>query len=376
MGIIGYQLAGTYTTASVAFQGTIDGTNWANILMANTANGDLAATATANGIYAGSCAGLYQCRANLTWTSGTSITVTAKSVPIGAMNFADVDMSDELGRLLGRITNYDVLENGTLGVLDATVSINASGLGTAGLGISGTWTGTIVVEGEVGNGVWDSIPLIDATLGSAALTTTSNGTFLLGIAGYLTVRVRMSVYGSGTATVYLEGTSAAAGVFFSRSIPTGLNSIGYVGSFGNRISLSPTVSTSAYTAGDAVGGLLTFSSAARASGDGGVIKDVLIIDDAGQDAEMELWLFNSTFTAMSDNAAWAPSEADLRKLVAIISTSGGAWFGAGTPSVARVECNQRYDLTATSMFGQLVTRGTPTFAATDDVTVIVGLLQD
>jgi len=37
---------------------------------------------------------------------------------------------------------------------------------------------------------------------------------------------------------------------------------------------------------------------------------------------------------------------------------------------------QRYDLTGTSMFGQLVTRGTPTFAAVDDVTVKIGLLQD
>ena len=86
--------------------------------------------------------------------------------------------------------------------------------------------------------------------------------------------------------------------------------------------------------------------------------------------------FDVTFTAMSDNAAWAPSESDLRNLVAIISTANGAWFAAGTPSAARVECSQRYDLDGTSLFGQLVTRGTPTFAATDDVTVIIGLLQD
>ena len=91
---------------------------------------------------------------------------------------------------------------------------------------------------------------------------------------------------------------------------------------------------------------------------------------------MELWLFRETFTAMVDNTPWAPSEADLRKLVAIVATVDGAWFGAGTPSVARVEASQRYDLTGTSMFGQLVTRGTPTFVNTDDVTVIIGLMQD
>jgi len=124
------------------------------------------------------------------------------------------------------------------------------------------------------------------------------------------------------------------------------------------------------------GGLLTFEGASRIGGVGGVIKNMMIIDDAGQDAEMELWLFSATFTAMADNAAWSPSEADLRNLLAIVTTSDGAWFAAGTPSVARVEVSQRYDPNDMSIFGQLVTRGTPTFVATDDVTVIIGVLQD
>lgn len=145
---------------------------------------------------------------------------------------------------------------------------------------------------------------------------------------------------------------------------------------GNTISQTPTVTAGAYSASDAVGGLLTFANAALVSGGGGVIKDLLILDDAGQDAELELWLFNATFTAMVDNAAWAPSEADLRKLVGIVTTADGAWFPAGTPSAARVEASQRYDLVGTSLFGQLVTRGIPTYVATDDVTVIIGLLQD
>ncbi len=145
---------------------------------------------------------------------------------------------------------------------------------------------------------------------------------------------------------------------------------------GTSISLTPTVTAGAYAAADAVGGLLTFANAARQSGGGGLINKVIILDDAGQDAELELWLFNASFTAMADNAPWAPSEADLRKLVAIIATTTGAWFAAGTPSAARVEVNQRYDLAGTSLFGQLVTRDTPTFAATDDVTVTIGLLTD
>ena len=85
-----------------------------------------------------------------------------------------------------------------------------------------------------------------------------------------------------------------------------------------------------------------------------------------------------TFTAMADNDAWAPSEADLENLVTVISTEDSAqgWLAAGTPSVCAIEMARRYDLNGTSLFGQLVTRGTPTFAATDDVTVKVAALQD
>jgi len=147
---------------------------------------------------------------------------------------------------------------------------------------------------------------------------------------------------------------------------------------GDTISQTPTVTAGAYVANDAVGGLLTFANAARVSGGGGVIKTVVIVDDAGQDVEMELWLFNQTFTAMVDNAPWAPAEADLENLVGVISTEDSAqgWLDAGTPSTITIDVATRYDLAGTSLFGQLVTRGAPTFAATDDISVHVGLLQD
>ena len=160
------------------------------------------------------------------------------------------------------------------------------------------------------------------------------------------------------------------------SIAAGETHIGQVGGEGTTITLIPTVTVGAYSEGDAVGGLLTFPNAGRASGEGSVLTDVLIIDDAGQDAELELWLFNATFTAIADNAAWAPTEADLEKCIAVISTTGGTWRAAGTPSVINIECTRRIDITGTSLFGQLVTRGTPTFAAVDDVTVKIKLLQD
>ena len=145
---------------------------------------------------------------------------------------------------------------------------------------------------------------------------------------------------------------------------------------GITISQTPAITAGAYIANDVVGGLLTFAAASRAIGWGGVIKDMVILDDAGQDAALELWLFDQTFTPVADNAPWAPAEADLENLVCIITTANGAYFPAGTPSAAMVEVSQRYDCVGTSLFGQLVTRGTPTYAATDDISVKIGLLQD
>ncbi len=157
---------------------------------------------------------------------------------------------------------------------------------------------------------------------------------------------------------------------------TNHGSTNLVASSGISISQTPVVTAGAYSANDAVGGLLTFPNAALVAGGGGIIKDVIILDDNGQDANLELWLFNATFTAMVNNAPWAPSQPDLRKLVAVIDSNNGTWFAAGTPSACQIEPSKRYDCVGTSLFGQLVTRGTPTFAAIDDVTAILGLLQD
>lgn len=68
------QISGTFV-ASVTWQGTVDESNWVSIQAENLATGAVSSKATATGLYKLNVAGLRRIRANMTWTSGTSITV-------------------------------------------------------------------------------------------------------------------------------------------------------------------------------------------------------------------------------------------------------------------------------------------------------------
>lgn len=70
---VGIQAEGI-TTATITFQGTIDGSTWYAIQAVNQNDGSVATTTTADGLFMVPVAGLKQVRANLTsWTAGTVI---------------------------------------------------------------------------------------------------------------------------------------------------------------------------------------------------------------------------------------------------------------------------------------------------------------
>lgn len=143
------------------------------------------------------------------------------------------------------------------------------------------------------------------------------------------------------------------------------------------VTKTPTISTSAYAAGDAVGGKMLFNAAVYGQNRTGILQSMTIIDDDLEDAELELWIFSEDFTATADNAAWDPTDADLQNLVGVVSTVDGAYYDATDNSVAVVKnIGLVLKLNSPTLYAQLVTRGTPTYTATDDLTVKLGILQD
>lgn len=142
------------------------------------------------------------------------------------------------------------------------------------------------------------------------------------------------------------------------------------------VSQTPTITAGLYAADDALGGKLTFANAVRWTAGSGRIKKVIVVDLGSQDAVTDLVLFNQDFTATADNAAMDPSDGDVANCVGHISLVAADYATFANNSVATKEVDFPFVLTGTSLYGQLVTRGTPTYTSTSDIKVILVIEQD
>jgi hypothetical protein len=188
-------------------------------------------------------------------------------------------------------------------------------------------------------------------------------------------RVKLAVGDDGSAADVKSGAGTEAGSL-RVALPTDGTGRVATGLTQARISQTPTITAGATHVKDAVGGLLTFANAARVSGGSLVIQSVIVIDNSQQMPALDLVLFDRTFTAPTDNAVFAPSDAEALTCVGVIPIS--AWSDFSTNSVAtRFGLGLAVTLYGTSLFGALVLRGaTATFVATSDITVILQILQD
>lgn len=145
----------------------------------------------------------------------------------------------------------------------------------------------------------------------------------------------------------------------------------------NIITQTPTVTAGAYSANDAVGEKLTFTGCPN----DGLIHSVVIVDNSEQGVELDLVLFSQDFTGVADNAAFSVSDADAANVITVINIPIANYKDIGGQKVAVVENKSiPFKLTETTstklgrIYGQLITRGTPTYVATTDITVKLSVL--
>ena len=144
-----------------------------------------------------------------------------------------------------------------------------------------------------------------------------------------------------------------------------------------RLQVTPTISTTAYAAKDNVGGLMTFAGAARASGGSCWLQSAQIVDKAQQMRELDLLLFDRSITAPTDNAVFDPTDTELGYCVARVNFNPSDYADLSDNSVAvRSNLGHQLVLNGTDLFGVLVARATPTYAATTDLVVALTILQD
>lgn len=158
----------------------------------------------------------------------------------------------------------------------------------------------------------------------------------------------------------------------------------------NVVTARPTVSTTAYTSGDVVGGAVRLP---RALGQyrRGVLKTVLVRDADAQAAALTLLLFKDAPTGIAaDNAALSLSDSDLALLVGKVNVAASDYETVGGKSVAVVDVAAALDgsagdaadplqhLRTGDLWLVVVTKGTPTYTAADDTRLNfdLGLLTD
>ena len=151
------------------------------------------------------------------------------------------------------------------------------------------------------------------------------------------------------------------------------------------VAASPTADTAIYASGDLIGGKLTFTNAVRSSVGSGYVVSVTITDLSAQASDLDLVLFKSdpTATTFTDQAALDIADADVPKVLGVVSfasSSRYAWVDNGVKHTASLLIPVRAETSAglpnTSLYGALVSRGTPTFSASGDLTVTLAISQD
>lgn len=180
-------------------------------------------------------------------------------------------------------------------------------------------------------------------------------------------------YPARTPVQVLFGSNGSPANSASTSLAAGENHIGQVGGLITATASTLTGSTTpAYSTGDCIGTLLTFSNISRAIDKTGLIQQALVFTKSSQSTPIDLILFyaNPSASTFTDNSAISIAAADFNKIIGVAHIVD--WSSLGTPSVGQVNNLAMPFLPVTgtrNIYGVLVARGGITLTSTSDVEV-------
>jgi len=143
---------------------------------------------------------------------------------------------------------------------------------------------------------------------------------------------------------------------------------------GIQVEITPTVDTSAYGSGDQIGTVFTITPVSDAGGAHlAVLDTVIVTDKASQSAALDILLFDELPTvASADQAACNVSDAEMAdKCIGVISLASASYKALSANSVVMahqlsLSLKPKKDNT---LYGLLVSRGTPTYTSASDLTI-------
>lgn len=260
-------------------------------------------------------------------------------------------IQDTLATIDGHVDGLEALSTALNGFVDGLEAL---------IGTTNTTLGTTNSTLTALNGYVDGLETLATALngyvdGLEALHGTTNST-LAAIQGYV----------DG-----LETLIGATNTALAAATPAGENYIGKTGGDVLQTTATPTVSTTAYSAEDCIGGLMTFANMLRVAGGSAILQGITINCKSNQTAAIDLILFGSSpsNTTFTDNAALALNAADFDKVIETIHITD--WTKLGTSSFARLQnIGTAIKLAGgTTLYGVLVARGALTLASTSDLKV-------
>lgn len=125
------------------------------------------------------------------------------------------------------VVQPDVVATGTI-TSSQSVILNVNGLGSAGIQITGTWTGVISFSISIDGTNFTNTSALVLSTGQLVGATTANGAWTIQTAGVAKVAVSGTTVATGTATVTIRGSQGVSSVMLDNPIPTGSNTIGAV----------------------------------------------------------------------------------------------------------------------------------------------------
>lgn len=222
---------------------------------------------------------------------------------------------------------------------------------------------------------------IDADTGLPVIVTVKGG------------KVQCDISGEGLATqttlaAVLSKLSAdpatAAGVSALLTgivLASGEDHIGQIGGHTQVVTVTPTIDTAIYSAGDLLGNLLTLAGAVRVAGGKGTIQSVVLVDKAKQDLPIDVIFFTTNLpgSTLTDNAAATIVSADLLNCIGVIKILASDYTDFANNSIA-TKASQGLPFSAaagtTSIYVIMVARDAPDYVTSSDLQLKVKIYPD